>query len=183
MKKQNIVLYILRLALTLLAICAVVSALLAGVNAITKHHIAAIKQEKTHKALLEVQPNAIGLQKQELSGDTGIVTAFYASGHNYAVEVKPAGFDGPITMMVGITDGKVTGIAIVSHTETPGLGAVAAADSAKGEAFRNQFLGLVSGIVVDGEENAIDSMSGATITSKAVTAGVNAALEFVANLG
>ena len=51
------------------------------------------------------------------------------------------------------------------------------------EAFRNQFLGLVSGIVVDGEENAIDSMSGATITSKAVTAGVNAALEFVANLG
>ena len=183
MKQESTVRYVLRLALTLLAICAVVSALLAGVNAITKHHIAAIKQEKTHKALLEVQPNAIGLQKQELSGDTGIVTAFYASGHNYAVEVKPAGFDGPITMMVGITDGKVTGIAIVSHTETPGLGAVAAADSAKGEAFRNQFLGLVSGIVVDGEENAIDSMSGATITSKAVTAGVNAALEFVANLG
>jgi electron transport complex protein RnfG len=60
---------------------------------------------------------------------------------------------------------------------------VAAADSAKGEAFRNQFLGLVNGIVVDGEENSIDSMSGATITSKAVTAGVNAALEFVASLG
>ena len=183
MKNENIVVYILRLALTLLAICAVVSALLAGVNAITKHKIAAIQQEKVHQALLQVQPNAIGLQKQELTVNNGIVTAFYAAGHHYAVEVRPAGFDGLITMMVGISEGKVTGIAIVSHTETPGLGAVAAADSAKGEAFRNQFLGLVNGIVVDGEENSIDSMSGATITSKAVTAGVNAALDFVANLG
>ncbi len=183
MKQESNVRYILRLALTLLAICAVVSALLASVNAITKHRIAAIQQEKVHQALLQVQPDAIGLKKQELSGDTGIVTALYASGKYYAVEVKPAGFDGPITLMVGITDGKVTGISIVSHTETPGLGAVAAADSAKGEAFRNQFLGLVAGIVVDGENNSIESMSGATITSKAVTAGVNAALEFVANLG
>ena len=183
MKQESNVRYILRLALTLLAICAVVSALLAGVNAITKHHIAAIKQEKTHKALLEVQPNAIGLQKQELSGDTGIVTAFYASGHNYAVEVKPAGFDGPITMMVGITDGKVTGIAIVSHTETPGLGAVASANTDKGAAFRDQFIGLISGITIGDGNNQIDALSGATISSQAIVDGVNAALACVANLG
>lgn len=183
MKQESNVRYILRLALTLLAICAVVSGLLAGVNAITKDRIAAIQAEKIEKALQQVLPGVTGLEKQPLSGDTGIVKTVYASGNSYAVEVTPAGFDGPITMMVGIVDGKVTGISVISHTETPGLGAVAGAASAKGEAFRGQFVGLVSGITVDGEENSIDSMSGATITSKAVTAGVNAALDFVANLG
>ena len=183
MKQESNVRYILRLALTLLAICAVVSGLLAGVNAITKDRIAAIQAEKIEKALQQVLPGVTGLEKQTLSGDTGIVRTVYASGDSYAVEVAPGGFDGEIIMMVGITGGKVTGISIIAHTETPGLGAVAAADSAKGEAFRNQFVGLVSGITVDGEENSIDSMSGATITSKAVTAGVNAALDFVANLG
>ena len=183
MKTESNVRYILRLALTLLAICAVVSGLLAGVNAITKDRIAAIQAEKIQNALQQVLPGVSDLEKMELSGDTGIVKTVYVSGDSYAVEVTPGGFDGPITMMVGISSGKVTGIAVIAHTETPGLGAVAGADSAKGEAFRNQFVGLVGGIVVDGAENSIDSMSGATITSKAVTAGVNAALEFIANLG
>ena len=74
----------------------------------------------------------------------------------------------------------LTGISVISHTETPGLGAVAAANNAKGEAFRGQFVGQ-SGVLSVGDQ--IDGMSGATITSKAVTTGVNAALEFVENLG
>lgn len=183
MKKENNVQYILRLALTLLAICAVVAGVLAGVNAITKDRIAAIQAEKTQKALAEVLPGVENLEKLELTGDSGIVKTVYRSGNSYAVEVTPGGFDGEITMMVGIVGGKVTGISIIAHTETPGLGAVAAAKNAKGEAFREQFKGLVSGIVVDGEANSIDSMSGATITSNGVTDGVNAALEYVAKLG
>ncbi len=183
MRAGSNVSYVLRLALTLFLICAVVSGILAGVNAITKDRIAALQLEKTQKALQQVLPGVEGLEKLALADDTGIVKTVYVSGESYAVEVTPGGFDGPITMMVGISGGKVTGISIISHTETPGLGAVAGADNAKGEAFRDQFVGLVSGIVVDGKENSIDSMSGATITSKAVTAGVNAALEFVENLG
>ena len=183
MKKESNVAYILRLALTLLIICAVVAGLLSGVNAITKHRINAIQEQKIHEALQLVLPGVIGLRKMELSGETGIVSAVYYYGKNYAVEVNPIGFDGPVKMMVGVVGGKVTGISIISHTETPGLGAVAAEKSAKGAGFRVQFIGLVSGIEVNGEgENSIDSITGATITSKAVTAGVNAALEFVANL-
>ena len=83
-------------------------------------------------------------------------------------------------MMVGIVDGKVSGISIISHTETPGLGAVAAAQNAKGEAFRGQFVGQ-EGVLAIG--NQIDAMSGATITSNAVVTGVNAALAYVANMG
>ena len=180
MKKENNVLYILRLTVTLLLICAVVAGVLAGVNAITKDRIAAAQAQKTLDAIAEVLPGVEGLQELPLSGNTGIVKTVYASGESYAVIVAPAGFDGEVTMMVGITGGQVTGISVTSHTETPGLGAVAAAKNAKGEAFRNQFAGAAGELVVG--EN-IDAISGATITSKAVTAGVNAALEFVKNLG
>lgn len=180
MKKENTACYILRLTVTLLLICGVVAAVLAGVNAITKDKIAAIQQQKTLDALEEVLPGVEGLEIMELSGDTGIVKTVYASGDSFAVEVAPVGFDGEVTMMVGITGGQVTGISIISHTETPGLGAVAAANNAKGEAFRSQFVGQ-SGTLAVGD--SIDAISGATITSKAVVAGVNAALEFVEKLG
>ena len=179
MKTENMALYILRLAVTLLLITGITAAALAGVNAITKDKIAAIEAQKTLDAIAVVLPGVDGVKEQKLSGDPGIVQAVYASGDSYAIKVAPGGFNGTITMMVGISEGKVTGISIIGHTETPSLGAVAAEDTAKGEAFRSQF--------VDGEgftvgEN-VDAMSGATITSKAVTAGVNAALEYFESLG
>ena len=180
MKTENIVRYVLRLTVTLLLITGIVAAALAGVNAITKDAIAANQEKKTQDALAVVLPGVQGLQKVELAGDAGIVSVVYASGESYSVKVLPSGFDGTITMMVGIADGQVTGISVISHTETPGLGAVAAAQNAKGDAFRSQFVGQ-SGELEVGDQ--IDAMSGATITSKAVVAGVNAALDYVANMG
>jgi len=171
------VLYILRLTVTLLLICALVAGVLAGVNAITKDKIAAIQAQKTLDAIAEVLPGVEGLEQMTLSGDTGIVKSAYVSDEGYAVEVAPIGFDGEVTLMVGITSGgEVTGISVISHTETPGLGAVAAAKNQRGEAFRNQFIGAAGELAVG--EN-VDAISGATITSKAVTEGVNAALAFV----
>ena len=183
MKTESNFLYILRLTVTLLLICAVMAAALAGVNAITKDKIAAVKLEKTMAALEKVLPGVTGLEQVELTGETGIVRTVYASGNSYAVEVVPTGFGGEITLMVGITDGKVTGISVISHAETPGLGAVAAANTDKGVSFRDQFIGLVSGITIGDGENQIDALSGATISSKAIVDGVNAALEYVKNLG
>ena len=179
MKKESTFAYVLRLSVTLLLITACVAAALAGVNMITKDRIAAIQQRKTLDAMALVLPGVDGLAPIELTGDTGIVTSVYASGDSYAVQVEPAGFNGKVTMMVGVSGGKVTGVSVISHPETPGLGAGAAADSAKGDAFRSQFAG--------GDEFAVggnvDAISGATITSKAVTTGVNAAVDFVENLG
>ena len=180
MKKENLVQYVLRLTVTLLAITGLVAAALAGVNAITKDAIAANQEKKTQDALALVLPDAGNLQKQELTADAGIVSEVYTDGQSYAVKVLPSGFDGTITMMVGIADGKVTGISVISHTETPGLGAVAAAQNAKGEAFRSQFVGQEGTLSIG---NQIDAMSGATITSTAVVTGVNAALNYVANMG
>ena len=180
MKTENTMIHIVRLTVTLLVICAVVAAVLAGVNMITKDKIAAIQVQKTEKAIQEVLPEAQNVQQLPLSGDAGIVQAVYAADDSYAVQVAPGGFDGEVTMMVGISGGKVTGISVISHTETPGLGAVAAAQNAKGEAFRGQFVGQ-EGTLVVGDQ--IDAMSGATITSNAVVTGVNAALSYVANMG
>ena len=180
MKKENLVQYVLRLTVTLLAITGLVAAALAGVNAITKDAIAANQEKKTQDALALVLPDAGNLQKQELTADAGIVSEVYTDGQSYAVKVLPSGFDGTITMMVGIADGKVTGISVISHTETPGLGAVAAAQNAKGEAFRSQFVGQEGTLSIG---NQIDAMSGATITSTAVVTGVNVALNYVANMG
>ena len=172
---------ILKLSLTLLLICAFVAGALAGIYSITKDRIAAALAEKTQKALAEVLPGADSLTTVSFSDDSGIVkTVYTAEGMGYAIEVAPAGFGGAITMMVGVDiNGTVTGISIVSHTETASLGAIAAADKAAGNAFREQFKGQTLGMAV-GEQ--IDSITGATITSKAVTDGVNAALAVAAQL-
>ena len=168
-----------RMVITLFLITGLVAAALAGVNALTDEVRGANQQKKTQEALALVLPSTQGLQQLPLSGEAGIVQAVYTAGGDYAVQVAPGGFDGEITMMVGISQGAVTGISVVSHTETPGLGAVAAAQNAKGEAFRDQFVGQ-SGNLAVGDQ--IDAMSGATITSNAVVTGVNAALGYVANL-
>ncbi len=176
--KKNL-LYVLKLALILLAITGAVALVLAGVNAITEERIAAIREEKTQKAIakvLEGEP-----ENMTLSGDTGIVRSAYKSQFGYAVEVAPNGFDGEILMMVGVDlEGRVTGISIISQTETAGLGAEAAADNAKGNAFRDQFVGLgVGEVALQKDGGTLDALTGATISSRAVAEGVKAALEFV----
>ena len=183
MKQESTAKYILRLTVTLLAICAFVALALAGVNAITKDRIAAVKAEKTQKAIQAVLPGAGSVAEVPFVDETGMVSKVYAVSignrmvGGYAIEVVPSGFGGAITMMVGIDlEGKVTGISIISHAETPGLGAVAAQNTDKGAAFRDQFIGLVSGITIGNGENQIDALSGATISSQAIVDGVNAAL-------
>lgn len=175
-------LYILRLAITLLLVTALVAAALAGVNTITVDRIAANKAAKLQQAITQVLP-AGASSPTATAVNTGSVKTLYTTDAGYAVEVAPVGFSAEITMMVGIADGMVTGIAIVSHTETAGLGAVAAAQNAAGETFRNQFSGLSGSLAVDKDGGSVDSITGATITSRAVTDGINAALEFVKSLG
>lgn len=181
MKTESNVHFILRVALTLFLITAVVAAALAGVNALTADRIAAVKAENTRRAIEAVLPG--GGEEIPFTDSTGTVSKVYASDLGYAVEVAPAGFGGAIDMMVGIDrEGKVLGIRIISHTETPGLGASAASENAAGEAFRGQFAGKEGTLAVTKDGGEIDALTGATVTSRAVTAGVNAALACVAGL-
>ena len=182
MKTESTVKYVLRLALTLLAITAVVAAALAGVNSITAPAIAELNAKKTQEAIELVLPGG-GEQLSEIPA-VDLVSKVYASETGYAIEVTPGGFDNTITMMVGVdNEGKVIGISIVSHTETAGLGAVAAATTSAGEAFRGQFVGQSGSVSVTKDGGAMDAITGATITSRAICVGVNAALACAGDLG
>ena len=181
---ENIVAYVLRLAGTLLAICIVVAAALAGVNAITKPIIDQLNAEKTQQAIEKVLPGGFDTELADFNDATGIVSKVYQGANGYAVEVGPGGFDNTITMVVGIdNEGKVVGISVVSHTETKGLGEVAAASTPKGIAFRDQFVGQSGTVAVTKDGGTMDAITGATITSRAICVGVNAALDCVAGLG
>ena len=184
MKTENTVLYVLRLALTLFLITAVVAGALAGVNSITKPIIDAQNAAKTQKAIEAVLPGGFDEQLQNFDNQGGLVSKVYKGANGYALEVLPSGFDNTITMMVGVNfEGKVLGISIVSHTETAGLGAVAAESTSKGEAFRAQFVDQSGSVSVTKDGGSLDAITGATITSRAICVGVNAALDCVANLG
>ena len=183
MKTESTVMYVLRLAGTLLLITAIVAAALASVNMVTAPIIAELNAAKTQAAIEAVLPG--GGDEISFTDDTGLVTKVYKSETGYAVQVAPAGFDGTIDMMVGIdNEGNILGISIISHTETAGLGAVAAAKTSAGENFRSQFVGQ-SGSVGTAKRGTgtLDAITGATITSEAVCVGVNAALDCVAKLG
>ena len=183
MKQESVVKYVLRISLTLLIIAAVVAAALAFVDRITKPVIQKADEEKLQEAITLVLPGGYDRQIMDFDDPTGLVSAVYQGAKGYAVEVRPVGFDSAITMMVGVaTDGTVLRVCVVSHTETAGLGAVAAASTAAGNAFRDQFVGTAGEVCVKKDGGAIDAITGATVTSRAVCEGVNAATSCVAAL-
>lgn len=169
--------YYLKLTLTLLIISAVVSGLLGLTNFITEDKIAEINAQKTAASMQEVLP-ADNYSEIEYTGTEPLVVAAYQAGENaYVIEVTPSGFGGVIDMVVGINNGTVTGVSIISMTETSGLG-----DNASKADFRDQFAGSTGELAVNKDGGTIDALTGATITSRAVTDGVNAALRAAAEL-
>lgn len=92
------------------------------------------------------------------------------------------GFGGLVSITVGIdADGTIKGIEFLSISETPGLGMNATKDTFKGQFPGKKADSLTVTKAGASADNEIDAMSGATITSKAVTNAVNAALYFAAN--
>lgn len=172
---------ILKLTAILFTITAVVAALLAGANLLTKERIANAEAEKLQQAIAKVLPNGENARKIDfVAADSTGVKTIYQNENGYAVQVETAGFGGTVTMMVGVsTDAKVLGVEIVSHSETPGLGARAESDSS----FRGSFVGLEGVIEVSKDGGEADTLTGATITSRAIATGVNDALAAIRALG
>ncbi len=175
------------LAVILCTITAVVAFLLASVNNGTKDRIAMLAEKEQIEARAAVLSSATGfLEHLYNPAEESPVTKVYTgiSGETivgYCVQVAPAGYGGPIEMVVGVTnDLTVEAVKIVSLSETPGLGS-----KSQDEKFIGQYFGKngeTSFSVIkagEPEESEIIAISGATITSKAVTEGVNAALSAV----
>ena len=167
-----------RLVLVLFVIAAVTALLLGLTNYVTHDRIEALKAEKTAAAMQEVLPSD-GYEPVGYTGaDSRIVGVQKASSGGYIVEVCLPGSQDTIDMLVGVdADSRVSGVAIVDMAETAGLGA----EAAKAE-WRAQFIGAEGPVAVDKDGGSIDALTGATVTSRAVSDGVNAALDAVKTL-
>lgn len=185
MVKQTDAKEIIKIGAILFAITALAALVLAVMNGVTAPLIEKNQQEKQNAAMQVVLPEADGFSDKNLrtSDMDSTITAIYQSKNKkgYAVMVSPNGYGGAISMAVGVTpEGEVAGVDIISQTETAGLGA----NCAKPE-FKSQFTGKTAGITVSksgAKNNEIDAISSATITSKAVTAGVNTAIDAVESI-
>ena len=103
----------------------------------------------------------------------------------YVAKVAASGSQGTITMMVGIdANGAITGISVVSHSETSGIGTkvVENKPNAAGTPVLDQFIGM-SGAGTLAVGSNITAISGATVSTKGITMGANAALAAVEALG
>lgn len=167
-----------QLVVTLFLISAICAVLLGLVNNITMGPIQEATQAKTEAAMEAVLPSD-AYEPVEYTGGDPLVTAVYQAGDaGYVVQVAPSGFGGALDIMVGVNnDGTCSGVSIISHSETSGLGA-----NATKEDFRSQFVGK-SDVAVTKDGGDINALTGATITSRAVCDGVNAAIAAAASVG
>jgi len=191
MKKSSVV----KDALILTVITLIAGALLGLVQQVTAKPIEEQQAKTKNAACLAVFENAADFEdvgfdaeavaeKLEAEGITkttvnSVTAAKSADGSviGYVVDVTNSeGYGGDIELMAGISDGgTVNGISFLSISETAGLGM-----KAKEPEFKDQFSGLAAERVVLSKDNAegtaVDAISGATVTSKAVLKCVNAAL-------
>lgn len=182
-----------KLGLNLLIISAVAALLLALTNSVTASTIAQRNEQanaEARKLVLESAQDFEEVKDVKTDNSKGVkVSEIYeakdASGNTvgYTLKVLPSGYGGTIELMVGIDSvkGQVSGINVVSNSETAGLGAKATnpefSDQYKGKPLEELSV-LKNGTPGDTEIKAI---SGATITSTAVTNGVDAAIEVYNN--
>lgn len=206
--KQKVSLRTYKAALTLCAITLVAGLALGAAYQATKEPIALAElaaQAEAYRAVApgseefepsaELQEAAAGITAEDgtvAEGQFGgirfedVLNALDASGNKvgYVVNVTSKdGFGGEMTLSLGVDlEGVVTGLEFLTINETAGLGM-----NAKEESFRNQYLGTAVdsfSLVKEAPsaDNEIQAISGATITSTAVTNAVNAALYLVSSV-
>lgn len=181
---------ILKTGIILLIICFIAAMSLAFTNEVTKDRIAEQRMMANELAKKEVLPSADRFE--DMTGELldkvlvdfpPIIEAYIGYDSNDAIigvvfKSTPTAFGGAVEVITGISmSGEVTGVRIGSHQETPGLGAKAAE-----EQFFGQYAGKSSETHIGVSKTAasgndIQAITGATITSNAVTVGTNASID------
>ena len=176
---------ILKLALVLLAVSAIVAGVLGVINELTYPVIDAQKQAKTAAAFSSVlQADRFDEVDFDNPDFPTVQTVHKAEGAGYVVTSVFSGAQGNITLAVGVdNDYKCTGISVIEHSETSGLGANAASTGEVGVNFRKQFVGQDESIALANAGGSIDALTGATITSRAITEAVATSIRAVKSLG
>jgi electron transport complex protein RnfG len=187
---------IIKLGLVLLTICVIAALALGFTNESTKDRIDFNIKEANRLARIEVFPEATDFvmianrkekvyesdEAKSLLENHALISEVYEAQNSqsekigYIITTKPEGYGGSIDVIVGFTlDGNITGMRVGAHQETPGLGAKATTES-----FYSQYenlsadgqIGVIKEVPSEGE-NAVQAITSATITTVAITDGVN----------
>ncbi len=172
--------------LVLLVICLITALALGLTNMVTEAPIAAINAENLRTGMREVLPAEEYKAVESYTDAAGEPTVYEASDASgvlagMVIITTAKGYGGDVKVMTGIADGKISAVKVVDcANETPGLG-----QNAQKPDFTGQFEGiegapeLTKGGAGDGQ---VDALTGATITSKAVTDAVAEAMEIYASM-
>lgn len=180
------------IAIKLFVITVVAAALLGVVYAVTKEPIAAQTEKAATEARLTAFPDAASFEDakvdipEEYSEIKSVFNALDSGGNVigavFAMTTK--GFNSGLNLTIGIgADGKIRGVIMGDNNESPGIGKKAADPE-----FRDQFPGKpydspLKVVKAASGDYDIQAITGATVTSKAITDAVNTAAEFYKQLG
>ena len=129
--------------------------------------------EQLRLILPHLLPGATAFTQEEYEGEDEAIKAVYKGENGFVIRTSTDGYVDKVELLVGVNNqGEVVGLMVRDLEETYGLGANIRTDTE----FLGQFLGTKGEAQVD---STIDDITGATVSSKAVTRGVNSAVAFV----
>lgn len=168
---------IFKIGINLAIACLLSGAIIAGTYAVTAPVAAKERVNLKNKAMKELVADAQNFKPIEGKTDWYIAEKD-GKALAYVVPAESKGYGGAIRMLTAVTpEGKVIDYKILGHNETPGLG-----DKAGEPKFSKQFIGKkaedLEVVKVPTDKN-IQALTGATITSRAVTKGIREAVEQV----
>ena len=192
--------FILKVAGTLTIISLVVALLLGLVNGVTADKIAAMNAAATQTALEAVTeagstydeitsiPQEVMDAAKEMGGtlEEMYTVTFDGQPAGYAVKLTASGSQGLIEMVIGVdAEQKITGISVVNHSETSGIGSKVMGNEplTNGTGVLDQFIGKSAADGTLSVGSNVDAITGATVSTKGVTTGVNAALAVAGVIG
>ena len=172
---------IIRLALILFIVSAITSGVLGLVNMLTKDTIAAQEEAaraEAYQAVLPYDGDYTDVTFDETAFPT--VDSIVAAGDTgWVVELTFSGAQGSITAAFGVSsDYIITGASVIDHAETSGLGAKITEQS-----FTDSFIGQGEGMAATKDGGTIDTITAATISSRAMANAANTAIAAVQSLG
>lgn len=168
--KNNTFNEIIKPVIVLVAICLVITGLLAYVNTITSPIITKAEAEKAQTAMSEVLPQAESFDKVDVKNMPESITEVYKDVNNtgYVFMLTTKGYGGDMKLICGVnSDGTISSCKTLSHAETSGLGSKTAEDP-----YRNQYVGKSADTL-----SQVDAISGATISSNAYMGAIEDAME------
>ena len=187
--------FVIKVAGTLTVIALIVAALLGVVDGITRDKIAKIDAEKTRLAMSAVAPAGseftdkleIPAAAAEAAAAQGgkVLELYGVKAGGCVMKISASGSQGSIVMMVGVDANKaITGISVVSHAETSGIGTKVVGNEPNdaGVPVLDQFIGMSGSGTLVVKKN-ITPITTATVSTKGITMGANAALAAAEVLG